>query len=92
MCGVLLSRAIDSPAARKALKQLRKIALSFPEVKERPSHSTPTFFVRDKKVLVHPWDNHHKNTVSASGARVRSVVEDAFRLVAPKSLFKQLDT
>lgn len=41
------------------LERLREIALALPEVNERLSHHTPTFFIRDKKVLVHLWDNHH---------------------------------
>jgi hypothetical protein len=31
-------------------------------VTERPSHSAPTFFVRDKKTFVQLWeDGHHQN-------------------------------
>ncbi len=51
--------AINSPAGRAALDRLRTIALALPEVNERLSHQTPTFFVRDKKVLAHIWDGHH---------------------------------
>ena len=45
------------PAAR-----LRVICLAFPEVTERPSHSAPTWFVRDKSSFVTLWaDGHHEN-------------------------------
>ncbi len=50
---------IESADAHAALDQLRVICAELPEVNERPSHHTPTFFVRDKKVLCHLWEDHH---------------------------------
>jgi YjbR len=45
------------------LERVRAICLSFPQVTERPSHSAPTFFVRDKKAFVNAWvDGHHGDT------------------------------
>jgi hypothetical protein len=38
---------------------MRKICLALPEVTERPSHGTPTWFVRDKKTFVQLWDHGH---------------------------------
>lgn len=124
--------AIETPAAHAALDQLRSVCLQLPEVTERPSHHTPTFFVRDKKVLVSLWEDHHDRDgidlwcpaepgVQAEmvdsepdrffvppyvghrgwlGVRIdgdtdweeiAAIVIAAFRLVAPKSLVKQLD-
>lgn len=51
--------SIESAEAHSALERLRPICLALPEVNERPSHMTPTFFVRDKKVLCHLWEDHH---------------------------------
>lgn len=48
-----------SPRAQEALNHLKRICALFPEVSIRPSHQTPTFFIADKKVLCHLWDNHH---------------------------------
>jgi len=49
-----------SPAARKsALERLRGICLAFPETSERPSHGSPSFFVREKKCFLMLLDNHH---------------------------------
>jgi hypothetical protein len=45
--------------ADKALERVRAICLALPEVVERPSHSAPTFFVRDKKSIVMFHDDHH---------------------------------
>ncbi len=38
---------------------MRKICLALPEVTERPSHGTPTWFVREKKTFVQLWDHGH---------------------------------
>jgi hypothetical protein len=43
-------------------ERVRAICLAFPEVTERLSHGTPTFFVRDKKAFVYAWvGGHHDN-------------------------------
>ncbi len=41
------------------LDRVRACCLALPEVSERPSHGTPTFFVRDKTSFVTFWDDHH---------------------------------
>jgi hypothetical protein len=45
--------------ATAALKRLRAICSGLPEVTERLSHGSPTFFIRDKKTLVTLLDDHH---------------------------------
>jgi hypothetical protein len=51
--------------ARKSvnpLERLRAICMALPEVTERPSHSAPTWFVRDKSAFVMLWaEGHHNN-------------------------------
>jgi len=42
-----------------ALQRVRALCLSLPEVNERLSHGSPTFFIRDKKTFVMYLDNHH---------------------------------
>ena len=45
------------------LERLRAICLGFPEVTERPSHSAPSWFIRNKNQFVTYWgDGHHGNT------------------------------
>lgn len=124
--------AIETPAGEAALQKLREIAMALPEVSERLSHSTPTFFIRDKKVLVHIFENHHGDgrlaiwCAAPDGAQaelvdrepqrffvpayvghrgwiglrldvdvdwdeVAGMVTEAYRLVAPKTLVKELD-
>jgi hypothetical protein len=42
-----------------ALQRIRKICLALPETSERPSHGSPSFFVREKKCFLMLLDNHH---------------------------------
>jgi hypothetical protein len=42
-----------------ALARVRAICSALPEVTERPSHGTPTWFVRDQKSFVQCWHNGH---------------------------------
>lgn len=51
--------AATSSQAKAALANLEQICGRLPEVSIRLSHHTPTFFIRDKKVLCHLWDGHH---------------------------------
>jgi hypothetical protein len=43
----------------RALAGVREICLSFPEVSERLSHGTPSWFIRGKKTLCMFHDDHH---------------------------------
>ena len=45
--------------AERALTQVRKICLALPEVSERLSHGSPSFFIRGKKTLCMFVDDHH---------------------------------
>lgn len=51
--------AVDSEEGKRVLAEVREIAMGFPEVSERPSHGTPSFFVREKKVLASVFEDHH---------------------------------
>ncbi len=43
-------------------ERIGRICSAFPEVTERPSHSAPTWFIRDKKSFVMLWSTgHHDN-------------------------------
>ena len=53
-------RTVYSEAtADAALAQIRRICLALPEVTERLSHGSPTWFVRGKKTVVTFVDDHH---------------------------------
>ncbi len=116
------------------LERLRELCGALPEVNERVSHGSPSFFVRDRKVLCnyHPHGIHGEHGMSIwapappgvqeqlvdaepdrfyrppyvggrgwVGVRldrdvdwdeIEGIIRDAYRLVAPKSLAKLLDT
>jgi hypothetical protein len=116
----------------KPLEGVRKLCMALPEVTERPSHGSPTWFIRDKKTFVTFVDDHHGDGIlgiwcaAPPGAQeacvaeeperffrppyvggrgwlgvrldvdvdwdeMKGIVEDAYRVVAPKKLIAQLD-
>ena len=117
----------------EALSRLRTICFALPEISERISHGSPTFFIRDKTVLCnfHPHGIHGEHGMSlwapappgvqeqlvddepdrfhrppyvghrgwigvrldrdVDWGEIESIVHDAFRLVAPKTLVERLD-
>ena len=48
------------PGSASLVDRVRAICTAFPEVTERPSHGTPTWFVQGKRTFVQLWpDGHH---------------------------------
>jgi hypothetical protein len=45
--------------AAEPVDRLRRICLALPEATERPTHGSPGFFVRDKKLFASVDDHHH---------------------------------
>jgi hypothetical protein len=114
------------------LARLREVCLALPEVTERLSHGSPTWFIRGRKTLATYVDNHYGDgrlaiwcpappgvqgalvteepdrffTPAYVGHRgwlgvrldrdldwdeVAGIIEDAYRLVAPRKLVAVLD-
>ena len=115
------------------LPNVREICMSFPEVTERLSHGSPTWFVRGKTTFVSLMeDGHHQNQfphlwcaappgvqgelidaepdrffkppyvgvrgwlgvrldVAVDWDEMALILEDAYRVVAPKKLIAELD-
>ncbi|MDH3704936.1 MAG: MmcQ/YjbR family DNA-binding protein [Acidimicrobiia bacterium] len=48
-----------SPDAEALLEPVREICMALPEVTERLSHGSPTWFIRGKKTFVNFHDHHH---------------------------------
>jgi hypothetical protein len=72
------------------LTRLRAICTSLPDVTERPSHSAPTWFVRDKSSFVTYWgDGHHGNQfphmwcAAPPGAQAESIEAEPERFFRP---------
>jgi len=124
---------MPNPTAADSLERLRVICLALPEVTERLSHGTPTWFVRGKSVFVTFWpDGHHDNDfphlccaappgeqaeliavdperffrppyvggrgwvgirldVRPDWAEIADMCVDAYRVIAPAKLVRQID-
>ncbi|WP_436793336.1 MmcQ/YjbR family DNA-binding protein [Actinospongicola halichondriae] len=76
------------PTSESALARLRTICAAFPEVSERPSHGSPTFFVREKKTLVSLHDDHHGDGRLAIWAPAPAGVQEAMVDQDPERFFR----
>jgi hypothetical protein len=71
------------------IERIREICLALPEVTERLSHGTPTFFVRDKKVFVSAWlDGHHDNEFPHLWCAAGEGVQGELIAEAPERFFR----
>ena len=50
---------IPAPKRNRITERLRQLCLALPETTERPSHGSPTWFIRDKRSFVTLVDDHH---------------------------------
>ena len=72
-----------------ALAKVREACLALPEVTERLSHGSPTFFIRDKKTFVMFLDDHHGDgrlalwVAAAPGVQAEMVDEEPERFFVP---------
>jgi hypothetical protein len=64
------------------LERVRDICLALPEVTERLSHGSPTWFIRGKKTFVMYLDDHHGDGRLA----LWCAAPEAYLVVAPKRL------
>ncbi len=75
--------------ADRALAQVRAACLALPEVTERLSHGSPTWFVRGKKTIVTFVDDHHDDGVlgiwcaAPPGAQEELVASEPERFFRP---------
>jgi hypothetical protein len=71
------------------LARVRAICLALPEVTERLSHGSPTFFVRDKNTFVSFLDDHHGDgrlalwCAAPAGTQAMLVEEEPNRFFVP---------
>jgi hypothetical protein len=78
-----------APAPRDRLSRLRAICSAFPEVTERPSHGTPTFFVRDRSAFVYAWiDGHHDHTFAHLWCAAPPGAQESLVAAAPERFFR----
>lgn len=76
-------------AERPELERVRKICLALPEVTERPSHGSPSWFIRGRKTLTMYLDSHHGDgrlaiwCPAAPGVQEAMIEEDPERFFRP---------
>ena len=71
-----------------ALQRVRALCLSLPEVNERLSHGSPTFFIRDKKTFVMYLDNHHDDGRLALWCAAPEGMQETLVRVEPEHYFR----
>jgi len=75
--------------AAAALERVRAICLALPEVTERLSHGSPSFFVRGKKTVASFVDDHHGDGIvgiwcpAAPGVQAELVEAEPERFYRP---------
>jgi hypothetical protein len=71
------------------LERVRAVCLALPEVTERPSHGSPTWFVRDKKVFVtFHVEGHHENRFPHLWVAAAPGVQEELIAEAPDRFFR----
>lgn len=78
--------ATTEPA--KLLKKVREICCDLPEVNERPSHGSPTFFIRDKKTFVTFVNDHHGDGIVGVWAAAAPGAQEALIASNPAVYFR----
>jgi hypothetical protein len=81
--------ATSDAEVREAEGRTRSICLALPEVTERLSHGSPTFFIRGKKTFVTFHDDHHGDgrlalwCAAAPGVQAELVDQEPDRFFVP---------
>jgi hypothetical protein len=70
------------------LERVREICLGLPEVSERLSHGSPTFFVGGKKTFVMYLDNHHDDGRLALWCAAPPGIQEALVHAEPEHYFR----
>ena len=71
-----------------ALKHIRAICTSFPEVSERLSHGSPSFFIREKKTLCMFVDDHHGDGILGIWCPAFPGVQEEMVAAEPERFFR----
>ena len=70
------------------LERVRALCLALPEVTERLSHGSPTWFVRGKKTFVMYLDDHHGDGRLALWCAAPSGMQEALVAGEPEHYFR----
>jgi len=78
----------DDARVAAELERVREMCLSLPEVTERLSHGSPTWFVRGKKTFVSYLDDHHGDGRLALWCAAPPGMQDALVAGEPDHYFR----
>jgi hypothetical protein len=73
---------------KSELERVRELCLALPEVTERLSHGSPTWFVRDKKTFVMYHDDHHGDGRLAVWLAAPAGMQEALVAGEPEHYFR----
>jgi hypothetical protein len=82
------SAPVARTSAAAALIHVRKLCLALPDVTERPSHSAPCFFVRDKATFLMFHDNHHGDGKLALWCAAPEGAQETLIAADPENFFR----
>jgi hypothetical protein len=71
-----------------ALKHIRAICTDLPEVSERLSHGSPSFFIREKKTLCMFVDDHHGDGILGIWCPAFPGVQEEMVAAEPERFFR----
>lgn len=74
-------------ARASPLERVRKICRALPDVNERESHGSPTFFIRDKRSFVSYMNDHHGDGRLALWCASSSDVQQMLATSRPEQFF-----
>lgn len=70
-----------------ALLKIRALCMALPDVTERDSHGSPTFFIRGKRSFLSIFDNHHQDGRLALCCAAPPGAQDTLVTVDPECFF-----
>ena len=70
------------------LSRMRELCLALPEVTERLSHGSPTWFIREKKTFVTFVDDHHGDGILGIWCAAPPGVQEALVAEEPDRFFR----
>jgi hypothetical protein len=72
----------------QALSKVRSLCMDLPEVTERLSHGSPTWFIRDKKTFATCHENHHGDGIFGIWAAAHPGAQEALIASNPNRYYR----
>jgi hypothetical protein len=79
---------VTEAQATKACDKVRALCLDLPEVSERMSHGSPTWFIRDKKTFCTFVNDHHGDGILGVWCAAPAGAQEAMIAADPERYFR----